>query len=215
MSALLFYWRSSRPDIPRSLSRLFLLESSCLCRYHAHDRHAWVRDCASVASCRGYRRNRESHDSGLCHLACLSPDSCRATSCGLLSGLGGRSACRRGGHRSGRRSGRVFGKSRGRAGYVLGRWGCDCEKKGAWAQVACRHAPLCCENDVWCRGRHGGRAHGGLRFCGMVSRPFSPPQMVVSLYRSDCSHFLFVSALLCACSLPIPVVDDFTGTSGG
>lgn len=30
--------------------------------------------------------------------------------------------------------------------------------------------------------------------------------MVVSLYRSDCSHLLFVSALAYACSLPIPVL---------
>lgn len=30
----------------------------------------------------------------------------------------------------------------------------------------------------------------------MVSTPFSPPQMVVSLYRSDCSYFC-LSGLAC------------------
>ena len=181
-SAILFCFEYSHPDIPRSLSHLSSLESSCLCQHREHGHHAWVKGCASVASCRGYRRNRESHDSGLCHRACLSPDFCRAISCGLSSDRGGRNACRRGDHRSGRS--RVFCTGRGRAGLVLDRWGCDSGKKGA-----CGHAPLCCESDVWCRGRRGGRAHGGLRFCGMVSTPFSPPQMVVSLYRSDCSYF--------------------------
>lgn len=179
-------------DIPRCLSRSFSLESSYLCQSHVYGRRALVRCCASVAFCPGYRRNRESHGNDPCHRACLSPGFCRATSCGLLSGRGGRrSACRLVGHRSGREIGRGVCMSRGRAGGGLGygKFG----SSGALARVACGHAPLCCETDAWCRGRLGGRVHDGLRFCGMVSRPSLPPQVVVTLYQSG------LSVLLLAC----------------
>jgi hypothetical protein len=178
-------------DVPRCLSRWSFPALSNTCRHREHGHRASEICCASDGFCRGYRRNRESHGIGLCHRACfLSPGFFRAISCGPLSGRGGRLRLRSVGRHVGRHSGRTVCRCvcTSRAADALGC--CSFAQGRALAKIACWDAPLCCETCVSDRDRRGGHAWCDLRFCGWVSMPSSPWQVMVLLFVLfwSCSH---------------------------